>query len=259
MNEAESRRGVGILADRPMRRTGLSGDAGCMTTFPRTTAQDHATSRRAVRRRDALIATGLITLALVPSAAGTLRIGEIAADAPTTAENARFMEMPLPVVLHIIAALVYSGIGAFQFLPGLRARHLGWHRFAGRTLLVPAGAVVALSGLWMTAFYDVPPIDGVALQISRYAVGILTLGFLVLGVLAVRRRDIPSHRAWMIRAYALAMGAGTQVLTSAPFALLFGTPDEFWRLVQMDAGWMINIVVAELIIRRGRRPAERVA
>ena len=148
---------------------------------------------------------------------------------------------------------MYSGIGAFQFLPGLRSRHIGWHRLAGRCLLVPAGAAVALSGLWMAAFYDVPPIDGLGLQLSRYVVGILMLLFLVLGVRAVLRRDIPSHRGWMIRAYALAMGAGTQVLTTAPFVALFGPPDEFWRLVEMDAGWLINVVVAEMIIRRGRR------
>lgn len=201
-----------------------------------------------------LIATGLIALALVPTAAGMFRVGEIAAGSPATPENARFMQMPLPVVLHIVAALVYSLLGAFQFLPGLRSRHIGWHRFAGRTLLVPAGVIVALSGLWMTAFYDVPPVDGTALQVSRYVVGILMLLFLALGMSAVLRRGIGAHRGWMIRAYALAMGAGTQVLTSAPFALLFGAPDEFWRLVQMDAGWLINIVVAEFIIRRGRRP-----
>ena len=230
-----------------------------MTTFPHTTAQDHATSTRVSRNRDALIAIGLLALALIPSVAGAFRIGEIAADVPTTPENARFMQMPLPVILHIVTALVYAVIGAFQFLPRLRSRHLGWHRVAGRYLLVPAGAVVALSGLWMTAFYDVPPIDGLALQVSRYVVGFLMLAFLVLGVRAVLRRDIGAHRGWMIRAYALAMGAGTQVLTSAPFAILFGTPDEFWRLVQMDAGWLINIVVAELIIRRGRRPQAQVA
>ncbi|MGO1265194.1 MAG: DUF2306 domain-containing protein [Microbacterium gubbeenense] len=218
------------------------------------------TSRRTVPRSyDALIATGLIILTLIPSAADAFRVSEIATGAPASADNARFLEMPLPIVLHIVAALVYSGVGAFQFLPGLRARHIGWHRFAGRALLVPAGAVVALSGLWMTAFYDVPPIDGVALQISRYVVGILMLAFLVLGVRAVLRRDIGAHRGWMIRAYALAMGAGTQVLTSGPFAILFGTPDEFWRLVQMDAGWLINIIVAEAIIRRGRRHVRSVA
>lgn len=201
-------------------------------------------------RREWLIAAGLIVLALIPSLAGAVRVGEIATDAPVTPENARFIEMPLPVILHIVGALVYSLVGAFQFLPGLRRRHIGWHRFAGRYLLVPAGLIVALSGLWMTAFYDVPLIDGLALQISRYLVGVLMAASIVLALVAIARRDIPNHGAWMIRAYALAMGAGTQVLTSAPFAILFGTPSEFWRLVQMDAGWLINIVVAEVIIRR---------
>ncbi|MGO2050273.1 MAG: DUF2306 domain-containing protein [Microbacterium sp.] len=201
-------------------------------------------------RREWLIAAGLIVLALIPSLAGAMRVGEIATDAPVTPENARFLQMPLPVVLHIIGALVYSLVGAFQFLPGLRRRHIEWHRFAGRYLLVPAGLIVVLSGLWMTAFYDVPLIDGLALQISRYLVGVLMAVSIVLALVAIARRDIPHHGAWMIRAYALAMGAGTQVLTSAPFAILFGTPSEFWRLVQMDAGWLINIVVAEIIIRR---------
>lgn len=214
-------------------------------------------------RREWLIAAGLIVLALIPSLAGAMRVGEIATDAPVTPENARFLQMPLPVVLHIIGALVYSLVGAFQFLPGLRRRHIGWHRFAGRYLLVPAGLIVALSGLWMTAFYDVPPVDGLALQVSRYLVGVLMAASIVLALVAVARRDIPHHAAWMIRAYALAMGAGTQVLTSAPFVILFGAPDEFWRVVQMDAGWLLNIVVAEIIIRRTvlrtSRPAVAVA
>lgn len=201
-------------------------------------------------RREWLIAAGLIVLALIPTLAGGMRIGEIATSAPETAANVRFLRMPFPVVLHIIGAVVYTMIGAFQFLPGFRRRHLGWHRFSGRYLLVPTGLLVGATGLWMTAFYDTPPVDGTMLQYSRYLVGALMILFIVLALVAIARRDVPSHGAWMIRAYALAMGAGTQVLTSAPFVLLFGAPDEFWRVVQMDAGWLINIVVAELIIRR---------
>lgn len=214
-------------------------------------------SSRSEPRLEWLIAAGLIVLALIPSLAGGLRLGELASGAAETAENARFVRMPLPVVAHILAALVYSLVGAFQFLPRFRRRHLGWHRFAGRYLLFPAGLIVAGSGLWMTAFYDVPPVDGLALQLSRFAVGGLMLAFLVLGIAAVSRRDVRSHRAWMIRAYALALGAGTQVLTSAPFMVVFGAPDEFWRLVQMDAGWILNMLIAEVVIRRAalRRPA----
>lgn len=210
------------------------------------------TPPRPARPREWPIAAGLLLLALIPAVAGGVRIGEIVSDAPETAANARFLQMPLPVVLHILGALVYSVLGAFQLLPGLRRKHLRWHRFAGRYLLVPAGLVVAVSGLWMTADYAVPAVDRGALQISRYVVGVLMVAFLVLGVTTVLRRDIPAHRAWMIRAYALAAGAGTQVLTSAPFLVIFGTPDAFWRTVQMDAGWLINVVVAEMVIARGR-------
>ncbi|MBT2484435.1 MULTISPECIES: DUF2306 domain-containing protein [unclassified Microbacterium] len=207
---------------------------------------------RPAHRGEWLIAAGLIALALIPSLAGGVRLGELASGAAETAQNARFVRMPLPVVLHIIGALVFSFVGAFQFLPGLRRRHIGWHRFAGRYLLVPSGLIVAGTGLWMTAFYDVPPVDGVALQLSRYVVGILMVAFIVLGLTAILRLDVASHRAWMIRGYALALGAGTQVLTSAPFLIAFGAPDEFWRLVQMDAGWVLNMVVAEVVIRRQR-------
>jgi uncharacterized membrane protein len=208
-------------------------------------------------RREWPIAAGLLLLlALVPALAGAFRITEIASGATETAANARFVQMPLPVVVHIVAALVYATVGAFQFLPRLRRRHNAWHRFAGRYLLVPAGLLVAASGLWMTAFYDTPAIDVRAVAVSRYLVGGLMLAFLVLGVAAVRRHDYTAHGAWMIRAYALALGAGTQVLTSGPPLLLFGEPSELARLVQMDAGWLINVLVAELVIAR-RRTASR--
>lgn len=209
-----------------------------------------------IPRREWLIAAGLTLLALVPSLAGMIRIGEIVSGAPETLDNARFLRMPLPVVVHIVGALVYSVVGAFQFLPGLRRRHLAWHRFAGRYLLVPAGLVVAVSGLWMTAVYDSPPVDGVVLALSRYLVGGLMLAFLAAGVAAIVRRDRSAHGAWMIRAYALALGAGTQVLTSGPFLLMFGEPDVVARVVQMDAGWIINAIVAEWVIVR-RRAARR--
>ncbi|MEU6859292.1 DUF2306 domain-containing protein [Glycomyces sp. NPDC046736] len=209
------------------------------------------------RRRDWPIAVGLILLALVPSIAGGFRVGEIATGATETAANARFIQMPAPVVLHIVCALVYSLVGAFQFLPGLRRRRNGWHRFAGRYLLVPAGLVLAGTGLWMTAAYDVPPTDAGAVAVSRYIVGALMIAFLLLGVAAVARRDYFAHGSWMIRAYALAMGAGTQVLTSGPSVIMMSEPDALTRLIQMDAAWLINALVAEWIIARRRRAANQ--
>ena len=47
--------------------------------------------------------------------------------------------------------------------------------------------------------------------------------FLVLGITAVRRRDIAAHRAWMIRAYAIGLAAGSQVFTEGIGGALLGS------------------------------------
>src|SRR5258706_1214152 len=102
-----------------------------------------------------LIPAGLILLSLVPVAAGALRIRELTGGAEVTPENARFFASPLPVVVHILSASLYSILGAFQFAPHLRRRRPNWHRAAGR-LLAPSGLAAALSGLWMAHFYPWP-------------------------------------------------------------------------------------------------------
>jgi hypothetical protein len=73
---------------------------------------------------------------------------------------------------------------------------------------------------------------------------------IVLGVAAIRRRDVVRHGAWMMRGYAIGLGAGTQVLTHVPWLLIFGAPGELPRALLMGAGWVINLVVAEWIIRK---------
>jgi hypothetical protein len=72
---------------------------------------------------------------------------------------------------------------------------------------------------------------------------------IVLGFTAIRRRDITAHRAWMIRAYALAVAAGTQAFTQGIGEALFGTSD-LSTAVSVSAGWVINAAVAEWVIRR---------
>jgi Predicted membrane protein (DUF2306) len=78
---------------------------------------------------------------------------------------------------------------------------------------------------------------------------------LVKGYFAIRRPDISSHQDWMLRGYAIGMGAGTQVLTNLPVILTIGPSDTAARAVMMGAGWAINAVIAEIIIYRRARPA----
>jgi len=195
----------------------------------------------------------LLLLSVVPAVAGAARLATVAAGQASAADD-RFLAAPLPVTLHILAVVPFSMLGAFQFAPGLRKYR--WHRLAGR-LLAPLGLIGALTGLWMAHFYPWPTGDGTALYIMRLLVGVAMAASIVRGVAALRRRDYATHGAWMVRGYALGMGAGTQVLTHLPWFAFVGTPGETSRAFLMASGWMINCAIAEWAIRRsgGSRPA----
>jgi cytochrome bd-type quinol oxidase subunit 2 len=203
-------------------------------------------------RNQWLVPTALIVLSLIPILGGTVRLGELTGGADITPKNERFFASPIPVVVHIVSVTGYSLLGAFQFVPALRGGRHGWHRIAGR-ILVPAGLLVALSGLWMALFYALPPSDGVILLILRLIFGSAMLASIILGFLAIRRRDFVRHSAWMTRAYAIALGAGTQALILIVPELLSSPPDVTSRAVLMGAAWMINLAVAESVIRRRSR------
>jgi len=215
-------------------------------------------SRSRSRLADSLTVAGLVLLGIVPAIAGSVRLRQIASGI-ATADNARFLAMPWPVVVHIAAALLFALPGAFQFFAELRRRRMQWHRLLG-VVLVPCGFAVSLSGLWMTQFYPRAGLDGAAVYCMRIVVGVAMTVALWRGVSAVRRRDIGAHRAWMTRAYALAMGAGTQVFTHVPLMLAPSLQSELSRAIAMGAGWAINVLVAEFFIQRavhGKAPGEQ--
>ena len=203
-----------------------------------------------MRARDWLIPAGLIVLSLVPAVAGTARLAQLAGGAEVTQDNARFFASPVPVVLHIVSVVIYSLLGSLQFSPGFRRRQRGWHRAAGR-ILIPCGIVAALSGLWMAHFYPWPQGDGVGVYVERLVFGTGMLACIGFGLDAIRRRAFAKHGEWMIRAYAIGLGAGTQVFTHLPwFIFAEAKPGELGRTVMMGAGWVINVIVAEWIIRK---------
>jgi uncharacterized membrane protein YozB (DUF420 family) len=157
--------------------------------------------------------------------------------------------MPAPVVMHIVCASLFSVLGALQFDSALRQRFPRVHRIAGR-VAAPCGIVAALTGLWMTAAYAIPAeLQGPLLYGVRMVVGLAMTLAVVVSVRAVLQRRITQHKAWMVRAYALAQGAGTQVLILLPVTLLAGAPTFFFRDVLMASAWGLNMAFAEWVIR----------
>ncbi len=200
-------------------------------------------------RSDWALPIALVALTIVPSGAGIVRLVEIGGGAEMTPENARFFAGATSATIHIVTAMVFGIFGAFQFAARFRRRNPEWHRRVGR-VVAAAGLTAGLSGLWMTLTYPFAPGDGALLYYIRLVVGVAMVVSVVLGYIAIRRRDVTRHRAWMTRGYAIGMGAGTQVLINLPWVLLVEAhPGETARALLLGAGWAINVVIAEWIIR----------
>ncbi len=212
-------------------------------TAPRPIAEQRGGQRP---RTGWLAITGLLLLSALPVIGGALRLGEMSADPETTLRLAS----PVPIVAHIVAMSLYCLLGAFQFSPALRARR-GWHRTAGR-VLIPAGLIAALSAVWLAVFFG-GPADELALAMVRLVFAVAMAVFLVRGALAIARRDFVSHGAWMTRAYAIAVTGGTQALVVMLWTIIVaevGIVGETWLVA---AGFVINSVLAESLIRRRSR------
>jgi uncharacterized membrane protein len=205
-----------------------------------------------------LVTAGLILLSFIPVVAGAFRLNMLAGGEAITSDNARFIASPLPVIVHIISASTFAILGAFQFATGFRRRFPGWHRAVGK-LVVVCGLLVGLSGLWMTLFYYPRPADsGVLLVVFRLFFGSTMLVSIVRGFVVIRRGKVNQHRAWMLRAYAIGLGAGTQALTQMIGSIFISVPTELSTALLMGAGWVINLAVAEWAIRKHMASPARV-
>jgi len=201
------------------------------------------TSERQRPKSGWLVITGLLLLGTLPVIGGVLRLGEVSSGS----EIDPLWTSIVAIVAHIVAMTVFCLLGAFQFSPALRIRR-GWHRTAGR-VLIPAGLVAALASIWLAVFFGGPP-DEIALAMVRLVFAVPMIVFLVMAVTAIARRDFAAHGAWMTRAYAIAVSGGTQALVVAFWTIPIGEVDAYGEAWLVAVGFVINSVVAELVIRR---------
>jgi hypothetical protein len=206
-------------------------------------ASDHRDGRRSWP-----VPVALVVLSAIPLTAGAFRLIQLAGGPAVMPADHRFSGFPAALVVHIVGAAVFAFVGAFQFVPGLRRR--SWHRRAGRVVAV-AGVLVAGSALWLTLFYEAQPGTGDLLYAFRLVFASAMAACVVLGFAAIRRRDIDAHGAWMTRAYALGLGAGTQAFTEGIAEAVLGAGELTGDLAK-GTGWIINLAVAEWVIRRRR-------
>ncbi len=202
-------------------------------------------------KKERAILASLFVLSFIPVVGGTFRVFEIVGGPVGLPENPRISNDPLPAILHVFGAVPFCILGAFQFLPSIRKHTPERHRFNGKIVAL-TGILSAVSGLWMTHYYALPiELQGNLLYIVRMVLGIAMVVFIVRGVVAIKNRRIPIHGASMIRAYAIGQGAGTQALIGITWIVFFGEEATgLTRDVMMTLAWVINLGVAEWVIRK---------
>lgn len=208
--------------------------------------------QRSRARRAWLLPAALVVFGLLPALARGLAGLAAAANPDTAPPEARF-DLSAPLMVHRIGGTAYAVLGAFQFPASFRRSHRVWHRRAGRILIV-LGLTAAVSAMWLTLFYDGKDDTGVLLNLLRLLFASAMAASLILALAAIRRRDVAHHRAWMIRGYAIGLGAATQIFTLGFGEAAFGT-STLARTLLTGAGWVINLAVAEWLIHR--RPRQR--
>jgi hypothetical protein len=108
----------------------------------------------------------LVALVVIPAIAGSLRLVELAGGDQLLAANARITASPVPVVVHILCAVAYAILGAFQF-SGAPAS-LAWLAPGGRS--GPGGLGPGSRILGAVDDTVLPPRAGRGVRLSRRAI-----------------------------------------------------------------------------------------
>jgi uncharacterized membrane protein len=189
----------------------------------------------------------------VPAAASILKgpVGEsLRNEAPYLYNNHRFL-----LLFHIACGITALVLGLFQFVPSLRSSRPVLHRTMGMLYVsaVVLGGITAFPLSFMMHAAHSPAIRPLFYPALA---GLASLSIVwpmttVMALTRAKQRRFADHRAWMIRSYALTFAAPTARLI--PPILLLLTSDIVLAINVTFVSWPLNLLVAELLIRRAQR------
>jgi len=152
----------------------------------------------------ALPRLGLRLLAGLSVMLGGFSLRYVLPRVPFAVQSANFHSHLTALVVHAASAACALALGPWQFLAGWRGRWPRLHRYVGRTY-VAVVTVAALAALWIAPTAAAGPVSSVGFA----ALAVAWLVTTSLGVARVLEDDIPAHRRWMMRSFALTAAAIT--------------------------------------------------
>ena len=160
---------------------------------------------------------------------------------PAAALDAGFARHAVLTFVHILPGGLFLALAPLQFLRSIRQKHLQFHRWSGRALVV-CGVIVGVSALIMSYRMN---IGGANETAATTLFAIVFLICLTKAYLFIRRKEVARHREWMIRAYGVGLGvATTRPVVGMFFAFRRMTPHEFFGIA-FWLGFTITFIAAE--------------
>ncbi len=150
--------------------------------------------------------------------------------------------------VHVVAGPIALLIAPLQFTQKIRAARPAMHRFFGRVYVL-AVLLGGISGLHIAATTNAGPIAVTGFGL----LSILWLWTTAQAVLHARAARFADHRKWMIRSAAFTF-AGVTLRLWLGTGIAAGLPVEVFYPYISWLCWIPNIIVAEMIIRKGALP-----
>jgi len=163
-------------------------------------------------------------------------------------DSQRLGAAPVWHFLHVLGGATFGILGPIQFGRALMPRFGLLHRIVGR-VFVAAGALISLSSLGL--LWRFPDTNSVAISSGRLLFGIGLGVALAIAMQAIFKRDFTRHRNWMIRAYAIGIGATAVTMVFFPIFLIAGEPPRGLASdIAFLGAWTACVVFAEGLVRR---------
>jgi uncharacterized membrane protein len=147
---------------------------------------------------------------------------------------------------HISTSLIVLLLGIFQFIPVLLKAAPKLHRLMGKIYVLLVLCVSAPSGFIMALYAN----GGLWAKISFSLISLLWFFFTLQAYLKIKKQQVQSHTAFMIRSYALTLSAitlRTYVVILPHFFILHSS--EMYALISW-LSWVPNLILAEILIRK---------
>lgn len=146
--------------------------------------------------------------------------------------------------IHVCSAIFTLLAGFTQFNKDILKDKPNIHRTIGKLYVVVVLLFAAPSGFFIGLFAN----GGLYSKISFVTLSILWFSFTLKAFLAIRKHQVSTHKAFMIRSYALAFSAITLRLWKVILVYLFHpAPMDVYQIIAW-LGWIPNLLLIEYFI-----------